>query len=59
MESNWNGIRIKEFGSSHNSHEIGKERDNGRDTNGANGSDKVDDTKRDSTNITYGTKLMS
>ena len=59
MESNWNGIRIKEFGSSHNSHEIGEERDNGRDTDGANGSNEVDDTKRDSTNITYGTKLMS
>lgn len=59
MESNWNGIRIKELGSSHNSHEVGEERDNGRDTNGANSSNKVDDTKRDSTNITYGTKLMS
>ena len=59
MESNWNGIRIKELGSSHNSHEIGEERDDGRDTNGANSSNKVDDTKRDSTNITYGTKLMS
>ena len=59
MESNWNGIRIKEFGSSQNTHETGAQRYNGSDTNAANATDKIDETKRDSTNITYGTKLMS